>query len=103
MSTKIHVDNLAAATTESDLTSLFSAYGNVMQVNIPVDRTNQRSRGFGFVTMVTSEGARSAIQGLNGRKVDACALIVSEAWPDEERTSSTDGPRSPLRLASHLF
>ena len=88
---KVYVDNLAAVTTERDLIDLFSPFGNVAEVNIMADRVNHKSRGFGFVTMATSEGARSAIQALAGKVVGTRALTVSEAWPNEERTSSSRG------------
>ena len=63
MNTKIYVDNLATATTEHELMNLFSVYGNVADVNIAVDRANHKPRGFGFVTMVTPEGARACGHG----------------------------------------
>ena len=88
MNTKVYVDNLAAATTEGDLRDLFSPYGNVAEVNVPIDRTNGRPRGFGFVTMATPEGARSAIRALNGKAIGTCTLAVSEARPREQRTAS---------------
>jgi cold-inducible RNA-binding protein len=84
---KVYVDNLAALTTETELRDLFSPYGNVAEVNIAVNRINQKSRGFGFVTMATSEGARTAIQALNGKAMGTCTLTVSEAWPHEQRTN----------------
>jgi RNA recognition motif-containing protein len=99
MNTKIYVDNLAAVTTESDLKDLFSAYGNVMDVNIAVDHASHKLRGFGFVTMATTEGARAAIQALNGKAIGTRTLTVSAAWPCEERASSarssplSSGPR----------
>ena len=87
MNTKLHVDNLTAATTESDLRDWFSPYGNVAEVNVPTNRTSGRSRGFAFVTMETLEGARSAIQALNGKTLGSSTLTVSEAWPHEQRAS----------------
>lgn len=95
---KVYVDNLAAVTRERDLMDLFSPYGNVVEVNIAVDRVNHKSRGFGFVTMATSEGARSAIQALNGKAVGTRTLTVSEAWPNEERTTSSRGPEVPAAI-----
>jgi len=95
MNTKVYVDNLAGAVTEKELTDLFSPYGNVVRVNIPVDRDNHKPRGYGFVTMVTSQGARAAIGALNGKATASGSLIVSEAWPNEERADSSNGRRSP--------
>jgi len=102
MNTKVYVDNLAAATTESELMKLFSVHGNVVDVNIAVDRANHKPRGFGFVTMATSEGARAAIRSLHGKEIGTHNLIVSEAWLHEERTKSSDGASVPVRGSSHL-
>lgn len=79
MNTKLYVENLATDTTETELTDLFSAYGNVSEVNIALD-CDGKSRGFGRVTMMTTEGARAAIQALNGRTIGKAALAVSEWW-----------------------
>jgi len=81
MNTKIYVGNLGDATTENDLRALFSAHGNVAEVNLPKERPSGRSRGFGFVTMATPEGARSAIQALNGTTIGTNTVSVSEARP----------------------
>ena len=89
MTTKLYIDNLAAATTQSDLRDLFFRHGIVMDVNLPTDDATGRSRGFGFVTMATSEGARLAIEALNGKTVGRRRLTVSEAWPHEQRRASS--------------
>ena len=84
MNTRLYVENLASATTESNLLDLFSAYGNVVGVSLLKDGDNERPSGFGFVTMVTPEGARSALQALNGKAVGTGKLTVSETWPHQE-------------------
>jgi cold-inducible RNA-binding protein len=84
MNTKVYVDNLTAATTEGELRDWFSPYGNVAEVNVPIDRASGRSRGFAFVNMATPQGARSAIRALNGKTIGTITLTVSEAWPHEE-------------------
>ena len=45
--------------------------------------------------MATPEGARSAIQALNGKAMGTCTLTVSEAWLHEQRTSSPGGVEVP--------
>jgi RNA recognition motif-containing protein len=99
MSAKIRVDNIAASTTENELKALFSAYGNVAEVNIVVERTHQKPRGFGFVTMVTPEGARAAIQALHGKRIAEHTLIVSEARPGKEHGGLCRKPGNPASLA----
>lgn len=103
MSTKLYVDNLALATTENELAALFSDYGNVADVNIVVDHTSHAPRRFGFVTMVTPEGARAAIQSLNGKVMGPDTLTVSEAWPREEFAKSSKSGRKPRRGPSSLY
>ena len=91
MNTKLYVDNLAAATTESELRDWFFPHGLIAEVTVPIDGTSGQSRGFGFVTMATPEGARSAIEALNGKTIGSCTLTVSEAWPHEQQIASSRG------------
>ena len=102
MNTKVYIDNQAAVTTERDLMELFSPYGNVAEVNVPIDRANGRPRGFGFVTMATSEGARAAIRALHGKEIGTHNLIVSEAWLHEERTNPSAGAGVPAAVPAIL-
>jgi cold-inducible RNA-binding protein len=78
---KLYVGNLAATTTERDLHGLFSAHGNVAEVNLAVERESGRPRGFAIVTMATPQGARAAILALNGTEVAARVLTVTEHVP----------------------
>lgn len=103
MNTKLYVDNLATLTTESDLTALFSDYGNVVQVHLPAGITPDGQHARGFVTMVTPDGARAALQALNGKAIGGCILKVSEAWPNEGHVGASSGGRSPRRHFSRLF
>jgi cold-inducible RNA-binding protein len=103
MSTKVYVDNLAAAVTETDLIELFSPYGNVADANIATDSATRRSRGFGFVTMATPEGARSAIRALHGKAIGICILTVTDAWPREEGATSAATGRNPRPSPSSLY
>src|SRR5580765_8331643 len=97
MNTRIYFDNLAAATTERELTDLFSTYGNVVDVHIRVDRTRPEPCGRGFVTMITPEGARAAIQSLGGKAFGAGTLTLSEASTDKDSANSRNGRPGPRR------
>ena len=94
MNTKLYVGNLSFDTTENDLQDLFAAYGPVSEVNLITDRMSGRSRGFGFVTMSTPEGAQAAIGALAGKEVGGRALTVNEARPREDRPAGGGGRRS---------
>jgi len=91
MSTKLYVGNLPFDTTENDLQDMFAAVAPVAEVNLIVDRMTNRSRGFGFVTMATPEGAQAAIAALAGKNIGGRNLTVNEARPKEDRPAG--GPR----------
>ena len=93
MSNKLFVGNLSFNTTENDLNDAFAAFGTVTEANLMMDRTTNRPRGFGFVTMSSPEEAQKAIEGLNGREMDGRALTVNIARPREERTGGGGGGR----------
>lgn len=86
MNPKLRVDSLPVGTTEGELRAWFEPYGNVGEVNMPIDRTNGRPSGFAFVTMATSEGAQLAIHALHGKAMKTSTLIVVAAPPFERRT-----------------
>ena len=81
MNTKIYFDNVAATTTERELMDLFSTYGNVVDVHIVIDRAQPEPHGRGFVTMITTEGARAAVRALGGKAFGSGILTLSEAPP----------------------
>ena len=80
----IYVGNLPFNTTAADLETLFGEYGTVDSASIINDRETGRSRGFGFVEMDNSAGAR-AIEELDGADYNGRNLKVNEARPREER------------------
>ena len=93
MSNKLFVGNLSFNATENDLQDTFAAHGTVQEVNLMMDRATGRPRGFGFVTMSTSEEAQAAITALHGQELDGRALTVNVAKPREERTGGGGGGR----------
>ena len=91
MSNKLYVGNLSFNTTENDLNDAFAAHGTVTETNLMMDRETGRPRGFGFVTMSSSEEAQKAIDALNGKEMDGRALTVNIAKPREERSGGGGG------------
>ena len=85
---RIFVGNLSFTTQSEDLTAAFSAYGNVEEAVVIMDRDSGRSKGFGFVEMPDQANAESAIAGLNGTDLGGRPLTVNEARPREERRPS---------------
>jgi len=93
MSNKLFVGNLSFDTTENDLQDAFAAHGTVTEANLMMDRSTGRPRGFGFVTMSSSEEAQKAVDAMNGTTLDGRALTVNIARPREERSGGGGGRR----------
>ncbi|MES2707403.1 MAG: RNA-binding protein [Verrucomicrobiota bacterium] len=91
MSSKLYVGNLSFDATEADIRGIFSEHGTVSDVHLPMDRDTQRPRGFAFVTMDTSEAAKSAENALNGKNWMGRALAVNEARPQTDRPAYSGG------------
>jgi cold-inducible RNA-binding protein len=89
--TNIFVGNLSYQTTQQDLDAAFAIYGTVERVNIVTDRDSGQPRGFAFVEMSDAEGARRAIEQLNGAELNGRALNVNEARPKPARSFGGGG------------
>jgi len=73
------------------LEDAFAAHGNVSEVNLMMDRSTGRSRGFAFVTMSSPEEAQKAIDAMSGHSLDGRALTVNVARPRAERPAGGGG------------
>jgi len=83
---KIYASNLSFNTSDAELNELFSKFGNVESAKVITDRETGRSRGFGFVEMLSDEEGREAIKGLNNKEVEGRAMAVSIAKEKTERS-----------------
>src|SRR5258707_12496204 len=86
----LFVGNMNFRTTEDELRAAFEPFGEIVRVQVVMDRDTGRARGFAFVEMANDDEATSAIAALNGKEVDGRAWNVNEARP-KERSS---GPRN---------
>jgi len=93
MSTKLYVGNLPYETSETDIQTLFETVGAVSSINLVRDRATGQARGFAFVEMSDTEGARRAISELDRHQYGGRSLTVNEAKPMAPR----DGGQSAGR------
>lgn len=82
MAIKLYIGNLNTKTREADLENTFNNVGLVMSVAIPVDAQGRR-KSYGIVNMGTEDGARAAIQTLNGSMLCNSQILVREATSKE--------------------
>ncbi len=79
MGRKLYVGNLPDSATEQDLLDKFAAYGTVKSVKLITDRDTDRSRGFGFIEMMSEVEAHAAIDNLNDTNYEGRSMKVNEA------------------------
>lgn len=80
---KMYIGNLSYDTTDEDLRKVFSEFGEVTDLHIPMDRETGRPRGFAFVTMDSKNAMVTAIKELDGTELDGRDIRVNEARPKE--------------------
>ena len=83
MSRRVYAGNLNFDLTDAELRAVFARVGGVEQAVVVRDRWTGRSRGFGFVDMMTVEDAEAAIGELDGTEVMGRVLRVALAKPRE--------------------
>ncbi|MCA1903872.1 MAG: RNA-binding protein [Cyanobacteria bacterium KgW148] len=92
----IYVGNLSYRATQEDLEVVFSDYGTVKRVQLPMDRESGRVRGFAFVDMEEEAQEDAAIQALDGAKWMGRDLRVNKARP-REASSNNNRRSAPTR------
>ena len=76
----LFIGNLAAETTEHDLTALFTEYGTVRKLQMPRDVFSGKCKGFAFLDMEGHE-ARAAASALNGKTFLGHSLKIRDERP----------------------
>jgi nucleolin len=89
---QLYVGNLPYDCTPQEIEGLINgvAEGQVVRVHLPTD-PDGRKRGFGFVTMASSEAAKTAIEGLRDMDLRGRRLNVKIAQPKGERPERPAG------------
>ncbi|KAI3455775.1 hypothetical protein Pfo_012438 [Paulownia fortunei] len=80
-STKLIVRNVAFEATEKDLRQLFSPFGQIKSLRLPMRFGNHR--GFAFVEYVTKQEAQNALQALSNTHLYGRHLVLERAKEGE--------------------
>lgn len=75
----IYIGNLSHDVSEEDLRKYFAVFGEVASASVVMDKSTGKSRGFGFVEMLSKFEAQSAMEGLNGKEWSGQTIHVNEA------------------------
>ncbi|KAF3791236.1 Glycine-rich RNA-binding protein 4 [Nymphaea thermarum] len=82
--TKLYVSGLSFRTTEEGLRNAFQNFGELVEVNLVMDRRANRPRGFAFLRYATEEESKKAIEGMHGKFLDGRVIFVEVAKPRSE-------------------
>ncbi|EOA28897.1 hypothetical protein CARUB_v10025143mg [Capsella rubella] len=78
-SSTLFVKGVSFSSTEETLAQAFSQYGQVLKVDMIMDKFRRRPKGFAYVTFSSTEEAEKALLELNGQLVDGRVLILDTA------------------------
>lgn len=65
----IYVGGLAPVLTEGDVITIFSQYGEVVDISLPRDQATQKTKGFAFLMYADQRSTVLAVDNLGGAKV----------------------------------
>jgi len=88
---KLYIGNLDYNTNEQRLRDVFSEFGDVIDIFIPVVRATKRSRGFAFVTLDSQDAAKQAIAQRDQTELDGRTIRVNESRPRGQHDRSNGG------------
>ena len=79
MSVTLYVGNISYSMKEEELRTSFGQYGEVVSVKIIIDKRTGKSKGYGFVEMVSDAAADEALNGMNGKELAGRNVKVNKA------------------------
>ncbi len=96
MAKKVFVEGLSWEITDSGLKEAFASYGEITEAKVITDRDTGRSRGFGFVTFVRDEDAKTAMSKMHGTSLDDRNITVNEAQEKGPCQGTLGGGRNSI-------
>lgn len=95
---KIFVGGLGQRTTDASLRAHFSAYGPVEDAAVVLDKSNGRSRGFGFCTFRDTTAVERCLR--DRHRIDGVMCEVRRAVPRDQTNAQPPGAEVDARLRS---
>lgn len=59
---KIYVDNISLTMERSTIERAFAGYGDILEINYPVDNASERPLGFAYITFFSPQAARRSLE-----------------------------------------
>lgn len=95
--TNIYVKNFNEKMTDQQFHALFAKFGRITS-SVVMKNADGRSRGFGFVAFEDPTAAETAVNEMNGKKINGDILYVGRAQKKNERVNELKKRYEQLRL-----
>ena len=86
---RLFIRNLSYACTESDLQSLFSPFGPLSAIHLPIAQDTKKIKGFAYVLFTVPDDAVRAYTELDGKVFQGRLLHILPAHEQKEKESSS--------------
>ena len=96
---KLFIGGISYDTTEAQVTTLLTPFGEVENVHVAVDKETNKSKGFAFANMPNDEQAAKAIAGLDQTSFSERTITVRKANP--KKGANTPAPEMSLTGTNH--
>lgn len=90
---RLFVKNLPFTCTEAEFTELFTGFGPISEVHLPIDE-EKRGKGYGFIQFMLPEHARAARLQLSGEAFQGRVLYVVHA--EKQRSKETTAAEAAM-------
>lgn len=91
---RLFVRNLPYTSTEEELEQIFSKYGPLSEIHLPVDNLTKKPKGFAFITYMIPEHAVKAFAGVDGQVFQGRMLHVLPSTIKKEERENLDAAGS---------
>ncbi|KAN0015074.1 hypothetical protein ACTFIU_001396 [Dictyostelium citrinum] len=90
---RIFIRNLSYSTKEEDLEKVFSKFGKISEIHIPIDYDSKKSKGIAFILYLIPENAVQALNEMDGKVFQGRLIHVlpGKAAPAKQFSESKDG------------
>lgn len=92
----VYVGGLADEVTEQLINDAFIPFGDILEIQMPVDYESQKHRGFAFVEFETAEDAAAAIDNMVRMNANFINNTISKRRFAFTERFRTDGPNNTV-------
>ncbi|CAF3456355.1 unnamed protein product [Rotaria sp. Silwood1] len=98
---ELFVRNLSYRTTEQDLEKLFNPFGQITNINMPIDNLTKQPKGFAHITFMFPEHALKAFNELDGHAFQGRLLHILPGKTQQQQDSSESNKnQTPTAIAT---